>query len=213
LPMLTAIVNSVKKHIKTHIAIYIITVLCLLIGISVGGFTVKIIDANHKQELVSYLRGFFRLFHNDSIKSSDIFSQSLVNNFQLLVLCYILGISIIGIIGIFFVIAFKGFVIGFTVGLLMEQFKFKGFILFLLGVLPQNLIIISTFIIATALSSSFALMFIKNRSDKTKQTNIYKEFLVYTAAYLIFSISILMAVSIETVISPIFIKMIGAYIQ
>ncbi len=211
--MLTAIVNSVKKHIKTNIAIYIIIILCLLIGISVGGFTVKIIDTNHKQELVSYLRGFFGLFHNDSIKSSDIFSQSLRNNFQLLVLCYILGISIIGIIGIFFVIAFKGFVMGFTVGLLMEQFRFKGCLLFLLGVLPQNLIIISTFIIASALSSSFALMFIKNRSDKTKQTNIYKEFLTYTAAYLIFGISIIIAVSIETVISPIFIKMIGAYIQ
>lgn len=211
--MLTVIVDLIKKHIKTNIVIYLIIILCLLIGISVGGFTVKIIGADHKQELVSYLRGFFRLFHNDSIKSGDIFSQSLINNFQLLILCYILGISIIGIIGVFFIIAFKGFVVGFTVGLLMEQFKFKGCLLFLLGVLPQNLIIISVFIVASVLSLSFALTFIKNKSNKTKQTSIYKEFLTYTAAYLIFGVLILIAVSIETIISPMFIKIIGAYIQ
>lgn len=211
--MLTVIVDLIKKHVKTNIVIYIIIILCLLIGISVGGFTVKIMGSDHKQELVSYLRGFFRLFHNDSIKSSDIFSQSLINNFQLLVLCYILGISIIGIIGIFFIIAFKGFVVGFTVGLLMEQFRFKGCLLFLLGVLPQNLIIISVFVAASAMSLSFVLTFIRNKSNKMKQTNIYKEFLAYTVTYLIFGVLILVAVSIETVVSPMFIKIIGAYIQ
>lgn len=211
--MPTIVVDLVKKHIKTNIVIYFIIILCLLIGISVGGFTVKIISINHKQELVSYLKGFFRLFHNNSIKSSDILSQSLINNFQLLILCYILGISIIGIIGVFFIIAFKGFVIGFTVGLLIEQFKFKGCLLFLLGVLPQNLIIISTFIAASVMSLSFALMFIKNKLNKTKQINIYQQFLTYTSAYLVFSMLILIAVSIETIISPIFIKIIGAYIQ
>ncbi|HZK57463.1 MAG TPA: stage II sporulation protein M, partial [Clostridia bacterium] len=133
--------------------------------------------------------------------------------FQLLVLCYILGISIIGIIGIFFIIAFKGFVVGFTVGLLMEQFRFKGCLLFLLGVLPQNLIIISVFVAASAMSLSFVLTFIRNKSNKMKQTNIYKEFLAYTVTYLIFGVLILVAVSIETVVSPMFIKIIGAYIQ
>ncbi len=210
---MSTIVDLVKKHIRTNIIIYFVIILCLLIGISVGGFTVKIINISHKQELVSYLKGFFRLFHNNSIKSSDIFSQSLINNFQLLILCYILGISIIGIIGVFFIIAFKGFVIGFTVGLLIEQFKFKGCLLFLLGVLPQNLIIISTFIAASVLSLSFTLMFIKNRMNKTKQINIQENFLTYTVAYLAFSLLILIAVLLETVISPIFIKMIGAYIK
>ena len=208
-----AIVNLIKKHIKTNIIIYFIIILCLLIGVSVGGFTVKVVSTNHKQELVSYLKGFFGLFHNNTIKSSDIFSQSSVNNFQLLALCYILGISIMASVGVCFVIAFKGFVIGFTVGLLIEQFKLKGCLLFLLGVLPQNIIIIPTFIAASASSLSLTLIFIKNKMDKTKQTNIRERFLIYTASYLIFGLLILIAVLIESVISPIFIKMIGAYIQ
>lgn len=210
--MLMTIIDSIKKHIKTNIIIYFLIILCFLIGISVGGFTVKVIDINHKQELVSYLRGFFQLFHNESIRSIDIFSQSLTNNLQLLSLSYIFGILVVGIPGIFFIIAFKGFVIGFTVGLLIEQFKLKGVFLFLLGVLPQNLMIIPIFVIASTLSLSFALMIIKNKLNKTKQINIYKQFLTYTTAYLIFTLLILIAVSIETFISPIFIKIISTYI-
>lgn len=210
--MLMTIIDSIKKHIKTNIIIYFLIILCFLIGISVGGFTVKVIDINHKQELVSYLRGFFQLFHNESIRSIDIFSQSLTNNLQLLSLSYIFGILVVGIPGIFFIIAFKGFVIGFTVGLLIEQFKLKGVLLFLLGVLPQNLMIIPIFVIASTLSLSFALMIIKNKLNKTKQINIYKQFLTYTTAYLIFTLLILIAVSIETFISPIFIKIISTYI-
>lgn len=206
-------IDSVKNHIKTNIIIYFIVILCLLVGISVGGFTVKIISENHKQELVSYLKGFFRLFHNESIKASDIFSQSLINNLQLLALSYILGISIIGVIGVLFIIGFKGFVIGFTVGLLIEQFKFKGSLLFLLGVLPQNLIIIPTFIVAAVLSLSFALMFFKNKLNKTKQTNMHEKLLSHTLVYLVLGFLIIIAVSVETIISPVFIKFISGYIQ
>lgn len=207
-----SILDSIKAHVKTNLIIYFVTLLCLLIGISVGGFTVKIISANHKQELVAYLKGFFGLFHKESIKSMDIFSQSLINNIQLLVLCYILGISIIGLIGIVFVVAFKGFVVGFTAGLLMEQFKIKGSLLFLLGVLPQNLILMPVFIAASTVSISFALTLIKNKLNKTKQINIYEKLLKYTMAYLIFTTLILLAVSIETIVSPIFIKLISTYI-
>lgn len=211
--MPTTVVDSVKKHIKTNVAIYFVVTLCLLIGISVGGFTVKVINTNHKQELVSYLKVFFKLFHSESIRSIDIFSQSLINNLQLLSLCYIFGILVIGIPGIFFIIAFKGFVIGFTVGLLVEQFKFKGILLFLLGILPQNLIIIPIFIAASVLSLSFALMLIKSKLNKTKQINVYKQFLKYTIIYVILSMLVLIAVSIEAFISPIFIKIISGYIQ
>lgn len=207
----TSVINSIKIHIKSNIIIYFTVILCLLVGISVGGFTVKIIGPNHKQELVSYLKGFFTLFHSQSIRNKDIFSQSFTNNIQLLILSYILGISIIGAIGIFFLIAFKGFVIGFTVGLLIEQFKIKGCFLFLLGVLPQNLIIIPIFIAASALSLSFTLATIKNRLGKTKQIKIYERFLRYSITYLIFAFLLIIAVLIESTISPIFIKLISKY--
>lgn len=204
--------DSIRGHIKNNIVIYFFCILCLLIGISVGGFTAKFVDQSHKQELVAYLKGFFQLFNTDSIRNTDIFSQSLINNIQLLSLNWIFGILIIGIPGIIFIIGFKGFVIGFTVGLLMEQFKFKGIILFLLGVLPQNLILIPVFIISSAFSLCFSVMLIKNKLSKSKQINFNKQLLIYTMWHLMLAIFILLAVSIEAFISPIFIKIISGYI-
>lgn len=204
--------NSIKKHIKGNLFTYFLIILCFLIGISVGGFTVKVININHKQELVAYLKGFFQLFHGDNLKNLDIFLQSLINNLQLLSLSWILGILVVGIPGIIFIIGFKGFVIGFTVGLLIEQFKFKGILLFLLGVLPQNLIIIPSFIAASVLSLSFAMMIIRSKLNKSKQINFSKQFLIYTSLYLLIAVLVIIAVSIEAFISPIFIKMISSYI-
>jgi len=206
--------SSIRKHIKSNLVIYFLVVLCFLIGISVGGFTVKVINPSHKQELVSYLKGFFQLFQGEQLKNIDIFSQSLINNLQLLSLNWVLGILVIGIPGIIFVIGFKGFVVGFTVGLLIEQFKFKGIALFLLGVLPQNLIIIPTFVVASVLSISFTLMLIRNKlNNKSNQINFYKQFLIYTALYLLLAIFVVIAVSFEAFISPVFIKIISAYIK
>lgn len=210
--MPTSILDPLKKHIKSNIILYFLVILCLLIGISVGGFTVKVLDAAHKQQLVAYLKGFFQLFHNEEIRNVDIFSQSLINNFQLISLSWVFGILVIGIPGIIFIIGFKGFVIGFTVGLLIEQFKFKGALLFLLGVLPQNLIIIPVFIVSAVLSLSFAIMIIKSKSNKSKPANIYKEFGIYTTLYLILAGFILVAVFMEAYISPIFMKLISGYI-
>jgi len=208
-----SILNPIKNHIKGNLVTYFLIILCFLIGISVGGFTVKVISISHKQELVAYLKAFFQLFQGEHLKNLDIFSQSLINNLQLLSLNWILGILIIGIPGIIFVIAFKGFVVGFTVGLLIEQFKFKGVLLFLLGVLPQNLIIIPVFIVASVLSISFALMLIRSKLNKSNQINLYKQFLIYTALYLLLVALVITAVSIEAFISPTFIKMISSYIQ
>lgn len=206
------ILDSIRNHIKNNIVIYFFCILCLLIGISVGGFTAKFVDQSHKQELVAYLRGFFQLFSTDSIRNTDIFSQSLINNIQLLSLNWIFGILIIGIPGVIFIIGFKGFVIGFTVGLLIEQFKFTGIFLFLLGVLPQNLILIPVFIISSTFSLCFSLMLIKNKLSKSKQINFNKQFIIYTMWHLMLAIFILLAVSIEAFISPIFIKIISGYI-
>lgn len=205
--------DVIKKHIKSNVFTYFLIILCFLIGISVGGFTVKVISPGHKQELVAYLKGFFQLFSIDQVKNMDIFFQSFVNNLQLLSLSWVLGILVIGIPGVIFIIGFKGFVIGFTVALLIEQFKFKGILLFLLGILPQNLIIIPVFVTGSVLSISFGLMLIKNKSNKSSQINFYKEFSIYTSLYLLLAVFVVIAVSIEAFISPIFIKMVSLYIQ
>ena len=49
----------------------------------------------------------------------------------------------------------KGMVVGFTVGFLVSQMGWQGFMLAFVSILPQNLIIIPVFIIMAALSVIF----------------------------------------------------------
>ncbi|KJF28228.1 sporulation protein [Clostridium aceticum] len=201
--------DYLKKHIRENILIYSIVILCFLIGISVGAFTVKIVDKHQKEELFYYLRDFFQLFYTNELSGGSIFRQSFMNNFQLLTLSWILGLLIILAPLVLLIVSFKGFVIGFTVALLIEEFKFWGILLFLLGVFPQNLIIIPIFIFAAVFSLAFSAAFIKIKLKKIKNTGFLKQLLPYSSLYGILIIMIIFACFIESYIAPFLIRLIA----
>lgn len=209
--MINSLFNTIKKHVKENLFIYFLVILCFLIGVSVGAFTVKVINEHQKQELVSYLRGFFQLFDDYELKASDILRQSITNNLQLMAINWILGIIVIGIPFIFGIIGFKGFVIGFTVGLLIDEFKFWGILLFLFAVFPQNLIFVPVFIGSTVISLTFSVMLVKVKVNKVRNFSFLKQFLLYSAVYFILCIVVVIGSLIESFITPIFIRLIVSY--
>lgn len=201
-------INFTKKHIKENILLYSLVILCFLIGISVGAFTVKIVDKHQKEQLVYYLKDFFQLFYNSELNNFDILKQSFFNNFQLITFNWILGALIITFPLVLCIIGFKGFIIGFTAALLIEEFKFWGILLFLFGILPQNIIIISVFIVASVISISFAIEFIKTKLHKSKKVDFTKMFFLYSGIYGLFMVLILISSSIEAYIVSKFIQLL-----
>ncbi|SES70390.1 stage II sporulation protein M [Natronincola peptidivorans] len=206
--MLYKFIDLLKKHIKDNFFIYATVVLCFLIGISVGAFTVKVVDKHQKEELFYYLRNFFEIFHNSNLNSFNILKQSFINNFQLLSLSWVLGAFIITAPLVLIIIGFKGFVIGFTIGLLIEEFKFWGALIIIFGILPQNIFIISIFTIASVISLTFATGFLKSKIHKIKTINFSKVFLLYSSRYGVLLALLLIACLIEAYIAPIFIRLI-----
>ncbi|GAB6087801.1 stage II sporulation protein M [Alkaliphilus crotonatoxidans] len=202
------IIEFIKKHVRDHLAIYFFVFFCFLIGISVGAFTVKAVDGHQKLELVTYLRGFFQLFDHNSPKGFDIFKQSINNNLQLLFLNWLMGILIVGLPFIFLIIGFKGFVMGFTVGLLIEEFKLQGILLFLFAVLPHQILIIPAFLFIAVCSVSFSLSFIKSRINKTRAFHFSKKLIAYSYIHLMAALVMVFAALIESFIVPFFIKLI-----
>lgn len=200
--------EMLKKHIKENLAVYFIVVLCFLIGVSVGAFTVKAVDPHQKQELVSYLKGFFQLFNEDQLEPMGIFRESIKNNTQLIVFNWILGLVVIAAPVVLVVIGFKGFVIGFTVGLLLEEFKVFGVLLFLLGVLPHNIIIIPTFIFGAVLSVTFAMMVLKAKINKVRNFSYGKQMMIYSGIHMGILMVLLVASTLESFVIPFFIKVV-----
>ena len=78
----------------------------------------------------------------------------------------ILGISIIGYQSSLIFLFMKGMVVGFTVGFLVNQMGWSGFLLSFVSVLPQNFIIIPIFIMTTTLAVNISLKMIRRQFMK-----------------------------------------------
>ena len=98
--------------------------------------------------------------------SKDVFAQSLFDNSKFIGMMGILGISIIGLPVILIVLFMKGIVIGFTVGFLVNQMGWNGFLLSFVSVLPQNFIIIPVFIMTATIAVSISLKMIRRQFMK-----------------------------------------------
>lgn len=204
--------NSTKKHIRNNLVLYFLVALCFFIGISVGAFTIKVINPEDKIQLITYLKGYFKLFDGTNINNSDVFIISLKDNLKLLSMDWLLGILVIGLPGILLVVGVKGFVIGFILGLLVSELRFKGILLFLFGILPQNIIIVPIFFYASTLSICFTLSIIKNKLNKSVKFEFRKALFIYTMSYCILALLLIIGVFIEAFISTNFIKFLNSYI-
>ncbi|MDF2546442.1 MAG: stage sporulation protein [Anaerosolibacter sp.] len=201
------------RHIQGNLVIYFIVIMFLLIGISAGAFTVKALSDVQKQELIGYLRSFFQFINENSYDTFSILKQSLLNNIQTGVLIWLLGITIVGIPFILLLIALRGFIIGFTVGFLVEQMGIQGLFFALCAILPQNILIIPCFISIAVIGISFSLMIIKNKLMKTYKTDMMRQFVIYsTIIACLFSI-ILLGALVEAYITPILMKFVSSYMQ
>ncbi|WP_243386433.1 stage II sporulation protein M [Bacillus kexueae] len=167
--------NVLTQHIKEHSSTYLFVFVLFVMGVIFGAIIVNSMNITQKEDLYYYLNLFFGQVSDGSIASaSEMFQQSFLHNLKYLGLMWVLGISIIGLPIILIMLFLKGMVVGFTVGFLVNQMGWGGFLLSFVSVLPQNLILIPAFIVtsATAIMLSLKLirqLFLKRMLDTPMQ--------------------------------------------
>lgn len=184
-----------------------------MIGISGGAITIRILDAGQKKELIDFLDSFFRILNEGDINSFTLLKQSILNNFQTVAFIWFSGIIVIGMPVLLAILILRGFIIGFTVGFLIEAVGFKGFLFALFTILPQNIFVIPGLIIISVIGIRFSLVIIKNRFKNQVRRQTFINILTqYTLSITMISILILIGSFIEAYISPIFMRLISGYI-
>lgn len=171
----------------------------------------KALTQTENEELILYLQNFFRIVDSKVINNFSILKQSLLNNFQTGIIIWILGITVIGIPIILLLIAIRGFIIGFTVGIFVKQMGLKGVLFSLVSVLPQNILIVPATIFVGVLGISFSLMLVKSRTRNNRKYNVLNQFLLYSTVIAIIHIVIAAGCLIEAYITPFFIKLLSSY--
>lgn len=195
--------SDAASYFREHSSTFLFIVVLFLMGVIFGAIVVNSMSITQKEDLFYYLSQFFGQISDEKVAgTNDLFLQSFFHNSKFIGLMWILGISIIGLPVILILLFSKGMVVGFTVGFLVSQMGWKGFMLALVSILPQNMIIIPVFIMMAALSVIFSMRMIKKQFMKKYAQPILPYFKRYILALIVSVILIAVASGIEAYLSP-----------
>jgi stage II sporulation protein M len=195
--------SDAASYFREHSSIFLFIVVLFLMGVIFGAIVVNSMSITQKEDLFYYLSQFFGQVSDGTVTDdNDLFLQSFLHNSKFIGLMWILGISIIGLPIILILLFLKGMVVGFTVGFLVSQMGWKGFLLAFASILPQNLIIIPVFILMAAFSVIFSMRMIKRQFMKKYASPIMPFFKRYIVALIAAVLFISAASGVEAYLSP-----------
>lgn len=204
--------KTIYKHLEEHQSIYIFSGILLTMGVIFGAIVVNSLNFTQKNDLYAYLSLFFgQVQRGEFAGARDMFVHSFVHYLKYVGLMWLLGLSIIGLPIVFILLFIKGLVVGFTVGFLVNQMGFNGFILSFVSILPQNIILIPIFIVIATAAISFSLRLWRQVTRRVHQPIM--QYFVRYGIVLIFAILLIATVSFyEAFISPTIMKAIYGWI-
>lgn len=209
--MLTKLKRSFFDYIKENLFLYFIAILILVVGIVSGSISVKALNVQQKDNLINYINLFFQKVDINALNSKLVLKYSILNNLKLVSLIWVLGLTIIGIPFVMLILFIKGFILGFTVGFLIDELGFTGILFSTISIFPQNIIIIPSIVIIGVSALSFSLILLKNKRE-TEKFSIIQQVTGYTILVSLMALIIILGCFIEAYISPVFMKMMLPYL-
>jgi stage II sporulation protein M len=211
MPLIYKIRRWLFRHFQDNFLIYFILSSVFAIGIIIGAITIKVLKAEQVDNMIIFLNSFFKAMEVNGFDNLSILKQSIIDNFKTIGLVLGTGLIIVGIGIIPIVIMFRGFAIGFTVGFIVNEFGFKGFLFSILGILPQNLLIIPGIISISSIGMAFSINNIKKRNLGFKNNRYNSNIANYLFLILFFSAIVLIGTLIEAFISSNFLSTLADY--
>lgn len=207
-----SLLENTKRRIFTDVldnkGQYLLIVFFLVVGITAGTFTVSNLQMGTKEALESYKDSLFI-----SVKSIDpdfwgIFLHSFLNHTLIFGVVTVFSMMMLGIPVIAAALIFKGFCVGFTVGVLALDMSIGGFVAIVVCTFLPNLVLIPCICKAGVFGINNLIQVFKTRHiPKTPQDK-----LISSRPYLIKMLSVyavgLVGVLIESLLTPALMKLV-----
>jgi len=199
--------------LRRHLPVLVLVMLIFLMGVIFGSLSVKVLPESQKAELAEDLMVFFRGFGGPGQTGGAAPSsrQALYNNLKTVLLALVLGLSVIGSPGILVLLFLRGFIIGFTVGFLVDEMAARGIVLAAVSVLPQNIFIIPAILAGCEVSLAFAVALAQDRLSH-KRVPIYPQFLFTVIVSAGAALLLILGSAVETYVAPVFIRLASKYL-
>lgn len=201
------ILDKLKSYLRVNNKLFLFLSILLVIGIIAGSiFSVTITD-NDTELVNNYLINYLTSIKNGELLFLDSFVSTVLSNLIVVVLIWIFGISIIGIPVIFLIFFYKSFILGFTIGSILLNYKIKGILFSIIYVFPHhiiNLLMLMIFIVYAYVVSLKIINAVFKRTEVNFKPITYK----YLSILGIVLITILLTSFYSSFIVPRLLKLI-----
>ena len=192
---------------------YIFLIVITIIGIVVGILFSNILSDNDNKIVINKITEYFNNLKDDvPINYFKNLLISIKNNLIYIIIIWIFGLSIIGLILNNFLLFFKSFILGFSIGSIINIYLYNGLILSFIYVFPSLLLNIFIILVMVYYANDFSiklfnLIFRKKEIHFSLLIKRYIKILSYATILLIISSLI------ETYIMPFSIKLFSFLIK
>jgi stage II sporulation protein M len=161
--------ETIREYIEERLFLFILAFLLFSMGIVFGTLSAKSLGEGQKTELLHYIQLFFQGMKKEVQPVTDISlaKEAIFNHLKTIFVLLLLGVSVIGVPLILFLIFAKGYILGFTIGFVLQQLSGKGFLFTVTSVFPHYVLIIPAFLVAGVANIDFAGALLKSRFRKT----------------------------------------------
>lgn len=210
-----ALGELIWKYFYRHLPLYLALILLFATGLGFGAVATHKLSPVQRADLTNYLADVYAsIAQNRAVNApkGEIFYQSLMDNVvKTTGLLFVLGLTVIGAPLILGVVFIRGFVLGFTVGFLVQETVVTGLILSTTSILPHNLLVVPAILVSAAAALSFATTALRTLLGLSKD-GIYAQFASTAFLSLCSCILLLLAALVETYLTPIFIQLTNGFL-
>ncbi len=200
--------NSGLALILPNKKVNLFVIFIVILGIISGSLFLMVLNENDKSEVINEISTFMANINTNNINNLNSFKNSLIEGMILIILSWILGMSIIGVIFNIFFIYMKSFTIGFSISSFILVYKYKGILSSLIYVIPSQLINILIILILGVYTLLFSKYLFKMIFLKDKTVNLGKFFKKYVLVFGICIILCLVSSLCEAYLLPSLLKVI-----
>lgn len=160
--------RNMIEYIKHHIAVCFFIVMVFCLGIVSGAFAVRTLPEAQLAELAEYLQGFLGALVQESgdVSAQQAFENALFHHAKSICLIWLLGFTMIGIPAVFFLVFTRGFILGFTIGFFIHEYILQGALYAVIGVLPQQLLLVPTVLFTALCAVSLSILLIRRCTSR-----------------------------------------------
>lgn len=191
--------KKIKSIISENRIIFLWVLLFFLIGIVLGSYTVYYMSDVGKIEIGGYFSNFLKFIKGNEINYVSVLLSSIKSIIPACVLIIVFGYTLIGFPFVLAINLIKGYVLGFTLALVITVLGTKGIGVLFTTLVLQNIIYIPVLILMSILSikSSF-IKFKSLRKDLARNEINGKEYFMVQSFLMVL---IFFGILIETYIS------------